>query len=103
MSTPIGKIDRLVPGLQPEKNGSGAGPANPAEGNFSEIFSRMIDSVNSLQLDAGKAQELLATGDAADLHQVMIAAEKAGIATDLLLEIRNRLVESYQTLMRMPM
>ena len=54
-------------------------------------------------MDAAKAQELLASGDAADLHQVMIAAEEAGIAMDLLLEIRNKLVDAYQTMMRMPM
>jgi len=63
----------------------------------------LVNSVNDLQFDAAKAQELLATGDAADLHQVMIAAEEAGIALDLLLEIRNKLVDAYKTLMQMPM
>jgi len=53
-------------------------------------------------MDSAKAQELLATGDAADLHQVMIAAEKAGVAMDLLLEVRNKLVDAYQSFMRMP-
>ena len=62
-----------------------------------------MNSVNDLHMDAAKATEMLASGEAADLHQVMIAAEKAGIATELLLEIRNRLVDAYQQLVRMPM
>ena len=41
-------------------------------------------------------------GQPIELHQVMIAAEKAGIALELLVETRNRLVEAYQELMRMP-
>ena len=41
------------------------------------------------------------TGEAADVHQVMVAVEQAGIALDLMLEIRNRVLEGYQELMRM--
>jgi flagellar hook-basal body complex protein FliE len=102
MST-IGQINRLVPGLQ---NGIEANPTKGAgdkQGEFTEIFGDLLDSVNELHQDAAKATEMLASGDAADLHQVMIAAEKAGIATELLLEIRNRLVDAYQQLVRMPM
>jgi len=40
-------------------------------------------------------------GDSTELHRVMIAAEEAGTAFDLLVEMRNRLVEAYQDLMRM--
>ncbi|MEE8404551.1 MAG: flagellar hook-basal body complex protein FliE [candidate division Zixibacteria bacterium] len=41
-------------------------------------------------------------GDPVELHQVMIKAEEAGLATDLLLEIRNRLISAYNELIRMP-
>ena len=44
---------------------------------------------------------MLVTGQAADIHQVMVAVEEAGIARDLLLEIRNKVLEGYQELMRM--
>jgi flagellar hook-basal body complex protein FliE len=103
MSQNIGQISRIVPGLQ------GTIPGNPAvspqqqSGDFSELLSNMIQSVDSLQTDAAKAKELMATGEAAELHQVMIAVEEAGLAMDLLLEIRNRLVDAYQTITRMPM
>jgi len=103
MSGGIESISRLVPGLQNEIDSNKAVLNEDKDANFSEVFGKLLNSVNSLQMDAAKAQELLASGDAADLHQVMIAAEEAGIAMDLLLEIRNKLVDAYQTMMRMPM
>ncbi|MFH2037246.1 MAG: flagellar hook-basal body complex protein FliE [Candidatus Zixiibacteriota bacterium] len=102
MSANIGNINRVLPGLQNEI-GINKNVKGDDKGNFTEIFNNMLGSVNDLQMDAGKAQEMLATGDAAELHEVMLAAEKAGVAMDLLLEIRNKLVDAYQTMMRMPM
>jgi flagellar hook-basal body complex protein FliE len=105
MSNGIESISRLVPGLQNGINSTSkvADANEDKEANFSEVFGKLLNSVNSMQMDAAKAQELLASGDAAELHQVMIAAEEAGVALDLLLEIRNKLVDAYQTIMRMPM
>jgi flagellar hook-basal body complex protein FliE len=103
MSGIVGQVDRLVPGLQTgiEKATS---VANDEGGeSFTELFGKMLTSVNSLQQDATTAQQLAATGEAADLHQVMVAVEEAGIAMVLLLEIRNKLMDAYQTLVRMPM
>lgn len=102
MSADVGQINRVVPGLanqlQKSQQLDGADKAN-----FTDLFNNFLNSVNDLQFDSAKAQELLASGDAADLHQVMIAAEEAGIAMDLLLEIRNKLVDAYKTIMQMPM
>jgi flagellar hook-basal body complex protein FliE len=102
MSNGIEAVNRLVPGLQ-NKIENNISLAKEDKTSFTEVFGNLLNSVNSLQMDSAKAQELLATGDAVDLHQVMIAAEEAGIAMDLLLEIRNKLVDAYQTIMRMPM
>jgi len=76
-------------------------PAGDSE-NFGDLLKNAIDGVNNLQSEAGEAQEKFVRGEAAELHQVMIAAEKAGLSFDLLLEIRRRLVEAYQELIRMP-
>jgi len=103
MTNGIGQVNRLVPGLQPGIETKISGEVKSSEGKFTEIFGEMIQSVNTIQHEADHAQELLATGEAADLHQVMIAVEEAGITMDLFLEIRNRLLEGYQTLVKMPM
>jgi len=103
MSNGIDAVNRLVPGLQNTIEAKSSVLKEDKESSFVEVFGNLLNSVNSLQMDSAKAQELLATGEAEDLHQVMIAAEEAGIAMDLLLEIRNKLVDTYQTIMRMPM
>jgi flagellar hook-basal body complex protein FliE len=76
-------------------------PSGDKEG-FGDMLKNAIESINGLQQEAGEAQDKFVRGEAAELHQVMIAAEKAGISFDLLLEIRRRLVEAYQDIIRMP-
>jgi len=103
MSNSIEQIGQLVPGVTDRLDDSRRITENGDGESFADLFRNIIESVNGLQMDAGRAQELMAAGEAADLHQVMIAVEEAGLSMDLLLEIRNRLVEAYQTFMRMPM
>ena len=105
MSGGINNINRLVPGLverldaaRPDKIAGG----EKSEGEFTELFSKMINSVNDLQMDAAEIQEAFMSGDPVELHEIMIKAEKAGIAMDLLLEVRNKLVNAYSEIMRMP-
>jgi flagellar hook-basal body complex protein FliE len=74
----------------------------PASGSFGDLLSGMVRDVNELQATAGELREQLIAGEAGDLHQVMIASEEAGVAMELLVEVRNKLVEAYQQLMRMP-
>ncbi len=105
MSNVIGNINRLVPGLienlDPGKLGQGASEGK-AESSFTEIFSNMINSVNDLQSDAAGLQKAFMSGEPVELHEVMIKAQEAGIAMDLLLEVRNKMVNAYSELMRMP-
>ncbi|MBI92531.1 MAG: flagellar hook-basal body complex protein FliE [Gemmatimonadaceae bacterium] len=70
-------------------------------GSFSDLVKTFATDVNDLQFRAGDAIDSLVTGEAADVHQVMVAVEQAGIAMDLMLEIRNRVLEGYQDLIRM--
>lgn len=106
MAANITNVNRLVPGLI-EKLGTKqteAAKGSEASGNsFSDLLSNVVNSVNDLQNDSAKAQEALLAGEPVELHEVMIKAEEAGIATDLLLEIRNKLVNAFDEIMRMPM
>lgn len=60
-----------------------------------------LDSVNSLQFQAEALKQELATGGDVELHEVMVAAEKASIGVELTMQIRNKLVDAYQEVMRM--
>ena len=63
---------------------------------------RLIQNVNQLHDESGQIQQAFLAGEPVELHQIMIKAEEAGIATDLLLEIRNKLMTAYNEIMRMP-
>ena len=104
MSAPLNNVNRLVPGLIEKVTPAGDKTAPKSEGtSFGEELMNVLNSVNDLQSEAGQAQEAFLNGEPVELHEVMIKAEEAGLAMDLLLEIRNRLVEGYQEIMRMPM
>ena len=60
-----------------------------------------LAQVNALQSAADEAIWRLAAGQADNLHEVMIAVERASIALELTIAIRNKLVEAYQEIMRM--
>lgn len=70
---------------------------------FSQFLSEALEKVNQSQLEADRLTQLLAAGEITDLHQVMIAAEKANIQLQLTLAVRNKVVEAYQEIMRMQM
>jgi flagellar hook-basal body complex protein FliE len=77
------------------------GAASNAIGDMLKPFGDGLKSVNQLQLDADKLAKEAAVGGDVDLHDVMIAGEKASVAMQLTLQIRNKLVEAYQDVMRM--
>jgi flagellar hook-basal body complex protein FliE len=69
--------------------------------SFGETLNKAIKDVNSLQQEAGSAVQKMVAGEPVDLHDVMIAAEKARTSFDLLMEVRNKTIDMYRELMRM--
>lgn len=74
--------------------------AQKAAGGFGELLQGSLDRFATLQTDADRSVEELTLGGKADLHSTMIAVEKAGIALEMALQIRNKLLNAYETLMR---
>ena len=60
-----------------------------------------LKDVNELQADAGEHVEKLLTGEIKDVHDVMIAVEKAGTSFELMMELRNKMIDAYREVMRM--
>lgn len=78
--------------------------ASPIEGgnkNFGEFLTEALGDVNKLQNDSAKASFDLAAGKLQDISQVTIAAEKANIALQLTMQVRNKMIDAYQEVMRM--
>lgn len=75
--------------------------SNNPIGSFKDVFSDALNKVNDLQNNADDMKVKLATGEVNDIHTVMIASEKASLALQLTVQIRNKLVDAYQEIMRM--
>ncbi|MBI1849920.1 MAG: flagellar hook-basal body complex protein FliE [Planctomycetes bacterium] len=82
--------------------GKFAAKGNAAE-RFSDVLSQLLSDVNRLQTDADAATKGVATGSSDDLHRVMIALSKADLSMRLLVEVRNRAMEAYQEISRLPL
>lgn len=90
---------------------TGAISANPAgkktvspfeaQQKFAEVLKESLNKVNEAQLQSDALTEKLAKGGNVDLHEVMIASQKASVTLSLTMEIRNKAVEAYQEIMRM--
>ena len=94
---PLQDLEKLLP--------TGASHSSPLTGaggsSFSSMLGQFASEVNAKQAAAGDAVNGLLSGQNVSLHQAMIAMEEASVSFQLMAEVRNKLLESYQELMRM--
>jgi len=69
--------------------------------NFSKALNDQMQHINTLQGNANQAQETYASGGDIEIHNVMIATEKADLALQLAMQVRNKAVAAYQEISRM--
>jgi flagellar hook-basal body complex protein FliE len=74
---------------------------NPGEKNFADTLKDAMDSVNTLQKTSDVMMKNLATGEQKNIPEVMIAAEKADVALKLMVQVRNKIIDAYQEIMKM--
>ncbi|MBI2230767.1 MAG: flagellar hook-basal body complex protein FliE [Deltaproteobacteria bacterium] len=91
-------IDLILPKATPA---SPAGPAGAQKGDFSTHLKNALGEVNELQQKAEQAIQQLAGEGKGDLQETMIAIEKADVSFRLMMQIRNKVLEAYQEIMRM--
>lgn len=85
----------------PKETLSPGGPSASGETSFADTLQQAISNVNKLQVDADKASQNLATGKTDNIADVMIAAEKADVALKVMVQVRNKIIDAYQEIMRM--
>lgn len=71
------------------------------EKNFGQYLTEALGNVNKLQLESQQASVNLAAGKVQDISEVVIATEKATIALQLTMQVRNKVMDAYQEIMRM--
>ncbi len=77
-------------------------PAETKPAGFSSVFENLISEVDSRQDKAQAITRDVLLGKTDQVHQSIVAMQEAGVAFQLMVEVRNKVVESYQELMRMP-
>lgn len=87
--------------LQIERPGSASESAGVGGASFAETLKQAIDQVNDLQKSSDKAAQNLATGRSDNVADVMIAAEKADIALRVMVQVRNKVLDAYNEIMKM--
>lgn len=85
--------------------GMGAGVAKPAAasatGDFGAVLRGAIESVSSSGLEADAMAAGLASGQHSNIHETMIAMEKAGISFHLMTKVQSKVVDAYKEIMRL--
>ena len=69
--------------------------------DFAQAVKEFLSWVNAQQQNAKGVKEAVLRGEDVPLHRMVIEFEKAGVALNLFIEVRNRLLEGYQELLRM--
>jgi flagellar hook-basal body complex protein FliE len=89
-----GAEDGAIPSVMP-------GAAAAGKSDFSSLLGKMVSEVNAQQLSSAQNVNALQAGQNIPLHQAVIGMEEASVSFQLMVEVRNKLLESYQEIMRM--
>lgn len=71
-------------------------------GSFSALMEQSMAKVNDLQVEADRMTQRLALGDVDDISDVVLSTSQAELALRMMVEVRNKLVDAYQQISRMP-
>lgn len=98
------KINSVTAGMEAQnsvlgKAGRAARPLDEPE--FGTWLKRSIETVNKMQREADEKARKLVTGENKDIHGTMISMQKSGVAMDLMMEVRNKIISAYDEIKRM--
>jgi len=99
-ATDLDAPQRVAPGLAAGAGATSIDGMKPS-GSFSELVGGLVREVDAKGKAAETEVRRLMLGETDNIHQSMIAMQESGVAFSLLVEVRNKLVDSYQELMRM--
>jgi len=101
---PIGGVSELQQVGRAPGGAAGKGQAatpGPVGKSFADVVFESLDEVNRLQSEADAGVQRLLTGETDNVAEVFAASNKAGIAFDLLMEVRNKLIDAYHEIQQM--
>jgi len=103
--TPIQPIQMtafpVAPPVTPIANTAAQVPSEVAPTGFKDLLKGALQDLNASQVNGTNAMKELATGEAKNLHEVVLAMEQAGLTLQYAIQIRNKILEAYQEIIRM--
>jgi flagellar hook-basal body complex protein FliE len=91
----------LQPAFTPRVTEGGGAGAKEGVTGFAKSLGRALDQLSKVQNEADEMVTRMVTGEVDDIHQVVLAVEKANLSLQLAVEVRNKVVEAYQEIMHM--
>lgn len=105
MMTPIQPIQMpafpVAPPVTPVADTAAHVASEVAPTSFKDLLKGALQDLNASQLNGTNAMKELATGEAKNLHEVVLAMEQAGLTLQYAVQIRNKMLEAYQEIIRM--
>jgi flagellar hook-basal body complex protein FliE len=98
--TPLPSVSRTAPARSPAAAGSD--DRAPAQASFGATLDRLVGTIDAKQSEAEATTRRVLLGEGAGLHQSVIAMQEASVALSLMVEVRNKVIDSYQEIMHMP-
>jgi flagellar hook-basal body complex protein FliE len=95
----IQRITQSLNSLAPDRQQE----AKPKGADFSAVLLDSLKEVNKLQVESNTSIQELAAGKKENIHETMIAIEKASISFQMMMQIRNKIIEAYDQLMKTSM
>lgn len=94
---------RRIQGILQQQAPLEAPQKRPAAGeaSFQDTLEKFVNEVNNLQQNADTSTQKLLSGELQDVHQVMLAMEEANTSFQLMMEMRNKILDAYREVMRM--
>jgi len=94
-------INPIGPVGQPDKNQKPSGPQKTEGSSFKNTLQGFLSDVNQMQAKADESIKKMAAGEITDVHQVMSTVQEASVSFNMMMEIRNKVMEAYQEVLRM--
>ena len=97
----INNIANQITKINPEFQNNTNITTNEDSGDFSNAIGKFLKAVNQDQLQAKEAVSDIVTGKSENLHEAMAKVEESKLSFELMLEVRNKLIDAYKEIQRM--
>jgi flagellar hook-basal body complex protein FliE len=99
---PSGFVPFVAPASAPTTGPTSASAPSPVGESFGDLVLDNLDRLEGVQDRSDQLAVQAATGDLDDIHDYTIAATEASVSTQLTVAVRNRAIEAFSEIMRMP-